>query len=355
MEISFPCKNCGGKLKFAPGTIALKCPFCDTENVIDHAPTKGEVEELDYLEHLNDAANDANTIEQTLVKCHACAAETTFDPGLVADDCPFCGTPIVLDQQYLTTSIKPQYLLPFQQDHLAAREAFKTWLKTRWFAPNALKEYARRDKPLQGVYLPYWTYDSATYTRYSGRRGDVYYETVRDGDETREERRISWTYVRGNVSRFFDDILVVATDSLPTRYIERLEPWGLYHLAGYDERFISGFKAEHYQLPLAEGWSKAQHIANSVIQRDIRRDIGGDEQEIHKQDTHWDDITFKHILLPVWTSSFSYSNKRYQIVINGQTGEVQGERPYSWIKITAAVLAVATVLITGYLIYLEAQ
>ena len=38
-------------------------------------------------------------------------------------------------------------------------------------------------------------------------------------------------------------------------------------------------------------------------------------------------------------------------MVNGRTGEVQGERPYSWIKITFAVLlAIAVISLIVYLV-----
>ena len=60
-------------------------------------------------------------------------------------------------------------------------------------------------------------------------------------------------------------------------------------------------------------------------------------------DTRHSDETFKHILLPIWTAAYKYNGKSYRFVVNGQTGEVQGERPYSWWKIGFAVLAVVVV------------
>jgi hypothetical protein len=80
-----------------------------------------------------------------------------------------------------------------------------------------------------------------------------------------------------------------------------------------------------------------------VIEGDVRRDIGGDEQQISAIDTRHSDETFKHILLPIWTAAYKYNGKSYRFVVNGQTGEVQGERPYSWWKIGFAVLAVVVV------------
>ena len=54
--------------------------------------------------------------------------------------------------------------------------------------------------------------------------------------------------------------------------------------------------------------------------------------------------TFKHILLPIYLSSYRYKGKEYRFYINGQSGRVQGNRPYSVWKIVLAVLAVLLVV-----------
>ena len=77
---------------------------------------------------------------------------------------------------------------------------------------------------------------------------------------------------------------------------------------------------------------------DATIRRDIRFDIGGDRQKIHQVDTSVRGVTFKHILLPVWLAAYKYRGQTYRFVVNGQTGKVQGERPYSAIKIAFAVL-----------------
>jgi hypothetical protein len=75
-----------------------------------------------------------------------------------------------------------------------------------------------------------------------------------------------------------------------------------------------------------------------VIERDVRFDIGGDRQRIHAVDTDVRDVTFKHILLPIWMAAYKYRGQTYRFVVNGRTGRVQGERPWSAIKITIAVV-----------------
>ena len=74
----------------------------------------------------------------------------------------------------------------------------------------------------------------------------------------------------------------------------------------------------------------------------MRNDIGGDEQMIESLSTNYADVTFKHLLLPVYAGAYRYNGKTYQIMVNGRTGEIQGERPYSFWKIA---LLVVTILI----------
>ncbi|MNV97883.1 hypothetical protein D3C71_1930600 [compost metagenome] len=60
--------------------------------------------------------------------------------------------------------------------------------------------------------------------------------------------------------------------------------------------------------------------------------------------------TFKHTLMPVWLVGYTYGRKSYQIIANGYTGQIAGEQPYSWVKITLAVLfalVVAAVLLSA--------
>ena len=136
----------------------------------------------------------------------------------------------------------------------------------------------------------------------------------------------------------FDDVLVTATKSLPRNRLDALEPWDLKALTPYSDEFLSGFLAQSYQVTLSEGFNVAKDIMDEEIRRAIRNDIGGDHQRIHSVNTRYDDITFKHVLLPVWLAAYGYHGKSYQILVNARTGEVQGDRPYSAIKITLAIV-----------------
>ncbi len=341
------CKQCGAELKFAPGVSQLKCPYCEHEMriEIDQAELHKAHEEQDFHAAVSRLLDEhsADTVEVHTVKCGTCAAETTLDPNVDADECPYCGSSIQRGGEATKKVIQPQALLPFKVERQTARGQFKEWINSRWFAPNALKKYARIDTKLQGVYVPHWTYDSDTTTDYTGQRGEYYYETQHYTDSqgnrrTRQVRKTRWYYASGRVYNSFDDLLVLATESLPRKYAEKLEPWDLQGLMPYQEEFLSGFKAENYSVDLATGFQTARNMMEPTVNRTICRDIGGDTQRISSKDVHYDKITFKHVLLPVWVSAFRYNNKVFRFLVNARTGEVQGERPWSWLKITFAVL-----------------
>jgi hypothetical protein len=106
----------------------------------------------------------------------------------------------------------------------------------------------------------------------------------------------------------------------------------------YKEAFLAGFTAERYQLSLPEGFVQAQQLMQPTIDATIRRDIGGDEQRITSKQSKYDNITFKHVLLPIWCSAYRYRSKLFRFLVNARTGEVQGERPYSPWKIAFAIV-----------------
>jgi len=146
------------------------------------------------------------------------------------------------------------------------------------------------------------------------------------------------------VSRFFDDVLIGASKSLPRQILDQLEPWDLDNLVPYDESYLSGFTSEYYQVDLDRGFDEAQQKMNAVIYQDIAFDIGGDQQRIDQFNTNHSGTTYKHCLLPVWSAAFRYQQKAYHFIINARTGRVQGERPYSYWKIGFAVVLGITVL-----------
>ncbi|NNE51349.1 MAG: primosomal protein N' (replication factor Y) - superfamily II helicase [Sulfitobacter sp.] len=352
-EHRFPCDTCGSDLRYDPDTALLKCDHCgNTEPIEGSGRHLQPIAELDLRDGLSADLAQADMEETRVTQCPNCAAQVEFAEGKHATECAFCATPVVVDTG-LNRHIKPRGVLPFALTEEVARGAMTDWLGSLWFAPNGLQDYARKGRKMQGIYVPYWTFDADTRSSYRGERGTVYYVTVtvmRDGKPQRKQvPKVRWRPASGRVARFFDDVLVLASTSLPKRYTDALEPWDLSALEPYAPEFLAGFRAEAYGVSLDEGFTEARAKMDRVIERDVKFDIGGDRQRIHHIDTDLSDLTFKHVLLPVWLAAYKYRGKTYRFVVNGRTGRVEGERPYSAIKITIAViLGLIAAGIAGY-------
>lgn len=307
--------------------------------------------ELDLEAALRSGLASAPTEETRATRCDGCGALVEFTGAEHAKECPFCATPVVIGTG-TSRQIKPQAVIPFRLDESQARTAMTRWMGNLWFAPGSLLEYARKGRPMAGIYTPYWTFDAQTRSRYAGQRGTYYYETrtvtvnVNGRNEQRQEqiRKVRWQGVRGWVQRAFDDVTVLGSTSLPRGYTEALAPWDLTALTGYAPEYLSGFAAEGYTVPLDQAHDRARQVMADQIHRDVLRDIGGDEQRVEQINTDWSAETFKHVLLPVWLAAYKYNGRTYRFVVNGQTGKVQGERPWSAWKIAFAVLLAIIVI-----------
>lgn len=356
LDRQFPCAHCGADLRFNAETGHLACDYCGHENIIDldHTP----IQELDFRKGLENQLSSEQIEVTQVTKCTTCGAEVQFERDIHSDHCPFCDSVVVTDTG-AHRHFKPKGILPFAVDQKDAQEALARWLGSRWFAPSGLKKYARAGQQMNGIYTPYWTFDAETQSQYRGQRGDVYYveryvTVMTDRGPRRQLQRIPkirWTPVRGRVRRFFDDVLVVASKALPKRVADAVEPWDLHALVPYTESYLAGFRAEGYTIDLRDGFAAGRGEMDLQIRRDVRFDIGGDQQRVDTLETEFGDVTFKHVLLPLWIAAYRYRKKTYRFVINGRSGRLYGERPYSALKIILAILlgAIVMALVIGAL------
>ncbi|MET8001429.1 hypothetical protein [Nonomuraea glycinis] len=343
-----PCGGCGASVRYAPGTAVLRCPYCGHEQPIA-APAR-QVREHSFDAFL--AQPRAGEVAAHRFSCPGCGARTESDA--LSTNCQFCATALVADTSK-GAQVAPEAVLPFALDRRAARDAMRGWTRTRWFAPNRLKKVSEAES-MKSTYLPHWTFDAGTVSDYSGQRGEHYYVTetyTSNGQtKTRQVRRTRWYSASGRVSRHFDDVLVAATGKLPRERLDALEPWALERAVPFEPGYLSGHHSLRYDTEPDSGLEQAKAKMAKVIEDDCKRHIGGDTQRLHDVRTGYSGVTFKLVLLPVWIGSYLYGGRPYQIMINGVGGEVQGDRPYSTVKITLAVLAAVAVVAALVLLYL---
>jgi len=349
-------------MRFDPAGGQLICDHCGHTDQIGAGPwSRSEaVRELDYKSALASSLTEsaAETQETRISTCPNCGARVEFDPAIHATECPFCATPVVVGTG-AERLIKPRAVVPFALDEGAARQAMTGWLGSLRFAPGGLKDYARKGRKMSGVYTPCWTFDADTASRYRGQRGIVYYETrtvTRNGKtQSMQVPRVHWTPVSGKVARFFDDVLVVASTALPERFRNGIAGWDLTLLEPYQPEYLAGFRAEAYTVGIKDAYGEARATMDRQILRDVKFDIGGDRQQVSEVETTVRNVTYKHILVPVWLAAYKYRGKSYRFAVNGQSGQVTGDRPWSAWKIALAVLAAAILAAAAGYLYATGQ
>ena len=353
---TFSCPSCGGRMVFDPESQNLKCPYCDSLkpfNVSRRTPNEYDIR---YAPPVSDNAWGDET---RTVRCNGCGAQIILTGETTADFCPFCGAPHVLEDQS-KSGIAPESLVSFRITKDAAVRSFRQWIKRKIFAPGKAKKMAMLGK-ITGLYLPHWTYDANSVSLYSGRAGHYYYVTVQrvvtgpDGKKHTanvQEQRIRWEPASGVVSNVFDDILIVASERLPSRMLSSVQPYDLQQLVQYTPEFISGFGCEKPAVDVQSGWEKAQQIIEREMTRLAERDIltHADVAEVHHLSTENTDVRYKLMLLPMYLSSFTFKDKVFHVLVNGQTGKANGQSPVSpWRVMVAVLLGLA---VAAGLIYL---
>jgi hypothetical protein len=252
----------------------------------------------------------------------------------------------VKEHKDLSKVIKPWGVVPFKVDPDRAAELFKRWIGRGWFRPNDLKKMNTRGM-LKGVYVPFWTFDCKAHSDWTAESGYHYYvtehytarENGRVVHKTRQVQKTRWVPSSGSRSGTYDDILVQASAGIDQAITARIHPFDLNGTMRYKGEYLAGWMSEEYTVPVKQGWDIARKKVNDEEYAKCGRDVPGDTHRSLRVHTKIDDETYKHILLPIWISSYNFRKKTYHFLINGQTGEVQGEKPWSWVKIALAVMA----------------
>ncbi len=337
---SYPCPSCGGKLGYSAEKQKVACGYCGYSE--DYSRANDQLIE-NPLEDAVAAApkHIVEDIGKKVFDCTSCGSKFMVESDKVKVKCGFCGSHNVNVEAYDHQYIQPAGIIPFMVGRDKAEEGFKKWIRRGWFHPNKLKRMAIMED-LHGIYIPFWTYDAQTDSQWSGQAGYYYYETrqVRVNGQMQTERvqKVRWKNRSGRLQHFFDDVLIVASHGLDQNDIRKVYPYQLGEVVNYDPKLMLGWEAEIYDVEVDEGYGMADTIMDRRIRDLCSMELGGDTQRGLSIQTRKYLKTFKHIILPLWISSYRYNNKIYHFTINGQTGKVGGKKPISPYKVAFAIL-----------------
>ncbi len=346
-----PCAACGAQAEWNPARQRLVCPSCGTEAPYQTNAATGAIEEIDLVRTLREMPEDMREWRPgtRTVQCRSCKAVSVFEASRVGQNCQFCGSPSLVDYQEIKAPIRPQSLLPFKVTESHVREDVRRWYASKWFAPGALKRRALVDT-INGLYIPYWTFDARVHCPWWAEAGFYYYttESYRDSQgrqQTRQVRHVRWESASGVVDHVFDDEPVPGTQGIDQDLLRQVQPFPTTDLVPYDTAFLSGFVVEHYQVVLIDAAKRSQDQMHQQLVALCAQQVPGDTHRNLRIAPEYSAQTFKHILVPVWLLAYTYGAARYQVVVNGYTGMIAGQYPKSPWKILFVVLLALVVLI----------
>ncbi len=339
-----PCSACGGELQFDIAAQALACPHCGaTQAIVTHPLASVDEQSLVALRQAG-GARRTHLVDEKEIVCQSCGGHTTFVGTMTSTKCPYCASDIQrTDVHEAPDRLAVDGVLPFTVDERAANTGLEKWINSRWFAPREFKQYSSHGS-FESIYSAYFTYDADCLTHYQGDRGDHYTRTEGHGENERTVTETRWHRVSGQVHNVFDDIVIPANTGFDAHRIEALAPWPTDRLQPFNRDYMAGHLSRTYDRDVEECFTEAKQHIDSEISHDVRRSIGGDEQRVHHQSTDYRGVTFKHVLLPIWLLTVIYAGQPLQVYMNGVTGEIHGQRPWSTVKIAAAVIAAIVVI-----------
>lgn len=338
---TYYCQNCGSVMEFNVACQNLKCPSCGNEIEIENDKSK-------VVEHklTKRALNSIKTEEKTStsMQCEGCGAIVEVDATSTATTCPYCGSNYVLAKKQMDALI-PDGVVPFKIDKVKTGEIYNNWIKSRWLAPNTLKTLYQTDK-LQGIYIPFWTFDAKVDARYTAMGGEDYEVTYKDDNgEEHREIKTRWYPTSGYVNNFFDDVLIKASNKLKSNLLNSLI-YNTQNISSYSPDYMSGYCAEVYTIDLddahKEATDKMRKDMKDLCERDVLRQY--DRVRNLSMNLSYNDETYKHVLLPIYSTAYYYKGKEYHVLINGQSGVISGEYPKSAFKIASIVILVLVVI-----------
>jgi hypothetical protein len=305
------------------------------------------------------AAQPGAPPNQINIVCKNCGATIKVPPDQRSITCPFCDSNMVvesIDEQ--TGRQPPEFVVGFAITPDQALEKFRQWLRASgMFRPGDLST-AKIEEKLRGVYVPFWSFSMLAQSRWTARIGEHWwrtetYTTWEDSKpvtRTRTVQETEWWGLEGQHHNYYSGYLVSGSRGLAQDYAERIKPYRLEAIKRYQPYFLAGWLNEEYSIQRDQALPLCQQEFERWEQHNIERFLPGDSYSDVRLDCEFSDVNSDLILLPVYLLSYRYGDKLFRFLLNGQTGKMAGDKPYSPMRIGLAVgIAILLVVIVWFL------
>ena len=307
----FTCPQCAGKLQYSADGSQLRCGFCGYEQGVGSDVPKPKQSqfgegafEQDFTTALAQAKGHLAPVQMRTFQCNGCAVEFVLAPEAISMTCPYCDSVYVTETAASHQIMPPHAVIPFRISHEQAEKAIQDWFMEQKVERPSLS-------PIVGIYLPLWTFDVGGEIRWGGQ--------VKKGD--------NWVPISGNYLAFSDDIRIPASKKLNSDFTKGFAAFDLDGLVAYDSHYLADWPAERHTIPLANASIQARKQVLQELRRNPQRLTLEDVRNLRLGSLGLVVESFKLALLPVWLAHYQVDDETFDLLVNGQTGEVVGKRP----------------------------
>ncbi len=348
--LAFKCPQCGATTAFTPSAAGVTCQHCGyAQAAVTEAIGRAADEHEFTLDNLALSARGWGT-ERKEMHCESCGSDLSVAANDLSTTCPFCASNRVVARVATQEGLRPRFLIPFKLETQDCQSPVKEWLGKGWMHPSDLTR-AAGSAQFRGVYLPFWTFDASIRANWRAEVGyertERYYDSSSKSWKTRT--KIDWRWEEGQINQNPDDWLGIGTTKVSHILLKRLYPFKVNQLTTYEPGFLAGWQALNYDIPLQNSWDTVKAEMREQARAGCRAQIKSSHVRNFSMLVDFDDEVWRYILLPVYAAAYRFENETFQVLVNGQTGVVAGQKPIAWWKVW---LAIAGLLSPGVLLAL---
>ncbi len=336
--LTFRCRHCGGTISYSASERQLTCPYCGGSQEVAAEEVGQTAAEFEFTLETMERAQYGWGQERRELVCESCGAVVAAAPETLTSTCAFCGSNRVHARDVTGDLLRPTALIPFVVDQDRLRAQVGGWLERGWMHPPELRN-VRALRKLTGVYLPFWTFDADIHADWRAEVGTLRTERYRSGGEWKTRTVIDWRWRSGRVRVPIDDHLVAGTSHVSQVILDRVAPFDLDELAEYDPGYLAGWQAKGYDVELERAWQDAKDEMRGRTKKACYTDTGSSHVRNFRMTADFADERWRYILLPVYLVSYPFEGRTFQVMVNGQTGKVAGQKPVAWRKVWLVIAA----------------
>ena len=341
--VDFRCPNCDGATAYSTDDGGLTCSFCGYHEAPQAEVVGKGAQEFEFtVETVERSVNGWGQERKELV-CNSCASHITLSTEMLSHTCPFCASNSVVQMKAPQDVLRPRFLVPFVTTTDDCRQKTAAWLQNSWMLPKDLQNLARSTE-YTPIYIPFWTFDARTTADW---RAEVYNTDAKRRRHAAPnwnwERPLllklgnregnQWDWENGRVNLITDDMIITGSSQLSLTLLGQLGGYRLGELVPYDPTFLAGVSAQAYDVDLETAWERARRLMRvrtkeACVEQASARNMRNFSMKLAFSEESW-----RYILLPLYLATYRYGDKAYQVMINGQTGTIAGQRPVDWKKV----------------------